>query len=115
MIFTLKKRDVNKGITMDITTLFFLWTKNALWDVIQWTLSFPFNLEFLTVDACLARYYKIMVSTPFLSLLQNNGEYSVFVYVRFYVYCLPKCKKYICYKLSIEKQCTDIDARGLDL
>jgi len=66
MIFTLKKRDVNKGITMDITTLFFLWTKNALWDVIQWTLSFPFNLEFLTVDACLARYYKIMVSTPFL-------------------------------------------------
>ncbi len=38
-----------------------------------------------------------------------------FFYTCFDVYCLHKFSKYIPYKLSIEKQRSVVDARGLDL
>ncbi len=43
------------------------------------------------------------------------GMYSGVFYTCFDVYCLHKFSKYIPYKLSIEKQRSVVDARGLDL
>ncbi len=43
------------------------------------------------------------------------GMYSGGFYNMFWWYCLHKFSKYIPYKLSIEKQRSVVDARGLDL
>ncbi len=45
----------------------------------------------------------------------ESGMYCGFFYTCFDVYCLHKFSKYIPYKLSIEKQRSVVDARGLDL
>ncbi len=45
----------------------------------------------------------------------ESGMYCGIFYTCFDVYCLHKFSKYIPYKLSIEKQRSVVDARGLDL
>ncbi len=48
-------------------------------------------------------------------VIRMNLVCTAFFYTCFDVYCLHKFSKYIPYKLSIEKQRSVIDARGLDL
>ncbi len=48
-------------------------------------------------------------------VIRMNMVCNAFFYTCFDVYCLHKFSKYIPYKLSIEKQRSVVDARGLDL
>ncbi len=48
-------------------------------------------------------------------IIRMNLVCTAFFYKCFDVYCLHKFSKYIPYKLSIEKQRSFVNARGLDL
>ncbi len=75
---------------------------NTRSDVVQWILTSRTKPGFTAVDVFVTQYYMKLVCTAFY-------------YGCFDVYCLHKFSKYIPYKLSIEKQRSIVDARGLDL
>ncbi len=53
---SLKRWDVNKWITIQITTLLFLWTKSARWNVVPWTLISQTKPGFTAVDSFVSHY-----------------------------------------------------------
>ncbi len=63
-------------ITIQITTLLFLWTKSARWNVVQWTLISQMKPGFTAVDTFECRYQ------------DEYGMYCGFFYTCFDVYCL---------------------------
>ncbi len=68
------------------------------------------------MDPYLSNKTGIYSSGYFESRYQDEyGMYCRFFYTCFDVYCLHTFSKYIPYKLSIEKQRSVVDARGLDL
>ncbi len=78
-----------------ITTLLFLWTKSALWDVVPWTLIFQTKPGFTAVDTFESRYqdesgmycgffihvlmctaYTNLANTFLISFLSKNSDLS---------------------------------------
>ncbi len=83
--------------------LLFLWTKSARWIVVSWTLISETKPGFTAVVTFESRYQ------------DESGMYCVFFIHVLMCTAYTNLANTFLYKLSIEKQRSVVDARGLDL